>query len=388
MLLLLASLVGCDDGSPKVNPEGAPPRKQTVDPDNPDACAECHANIVAEWKQSMHAKAHHDSDPIYGGVLAKVKDKLGEDTAKSCARCHNPRDAENPNSPAGKLGVSCASCHMLDEVHVGQGKVGVEALVFADVVRMRAGHDMAEGSSPAHKTGKAPEFVKDRKTVCLACHDVSSNPSGVTTCATGAEFEDRAAKDKGCIDCHMPRIPGPGGEVGSRSEHARHVFLGPHRAWYFDDAEFLSTAVALKGTLGPTGLDVTLTNETGHAFPTGYPGRVAVLQAEGKNAAGEVVWKNIEKDPMTESPDSVFNKVYVDAEGNKTMTVFSKSMQRDNRLKPAEARTLKFEVPETVATVELKVVMRLVPTGAHDKLGIAGKVESEPRVVTTATVKR
>ncbi len=383
----MMSLAACD-GAPKGNPEGAPPRKQTVDPDDPEACAQCHAQIVAEWKESMHAMAHHERDPIYGAVHAKVTKKLGAEAAKECARCHNPRDQENPSSPAGKLGVSCASCHMLDEVHVGQGKLGADALVFASTVRMRAGHDMAQNSSPAHATGKAPGFITDRKTVCLACHDVSSNPSGVTTCATGAEFQDRAATDKGCIDCHMPRIEGPGGEVGSRSEHARHVFLGPHRAWYDDDASFLESAVSLKGSFGDAGLEVTVTNQSGHGFPTGFPSRMALVKAVGKDAQGAVVWQNFDADPMKDSPESVFNKVYVDDSGTPTMPVFSVEMKRDNRLKPAEARTLTFEVPETVVSVELKVSMRLVPPPAHEKLGLTGKVEAEPRVIATATAKR
>lgn len=388
LALLLTSLIGCDGGAPKGNPEGVHPVKQTVDPDDPDACAQCHAQIVSEWKESMHARSHHAKDPIYGGVHGLVAKKLGADTAKACARCHNPRDPDEPTSPAGALGVSCATCHMLDDVHVGTGKSGADALVFASEVRMRAGHDMAPGSSPAHQTGPAPEFIKDRETLCLACHDAATNPGGVTTCATGAEFEGRAAKEKGCIDCHMPRIEGPGGEVGSRSEHARHVFLGPHRAWYEQDSSFLAEAVSLETTFAEAGLQVTITNRSGHGFPTGFPGRTAVLMVIGKDAAGEVVWRNIENDPMKESPDSVFNKVYVDEEGKPTMPVFSASMKRDNRLKPAEVRTLTFEVPESVATVDSKLFLHLVPKAAHEKIGIAGELEAEPRLVTTAVATR
>lgn len=378
-LWIAASACG-GSGEPKGNPEGTPPRRAVVNPDDPDACSECHAQIVGEWKESMHARAHHDNDPIFAAVRQIATGALGDEVAGDCANCHTPRDAANPDSPAGKLGVSCASCHMLDAVH--PGKSGAEALGFADVVRMRAGHDMAEGSSPAHQTGLAPEFIKDRKTVCLACHATAANPSGVNTCATGAEFEVRKGEEKGCMDCHMPRIPGPGGIVGSRSEHARHVFLGPHRAWYHDDGEFLSTAVSLEGTLGETGLKVTLNNKTGHGFPTGFPGRVAILSAVGKDAAGAEVWRN------EDSPESVFNKVYVDEAGKPTLPVLSKSMSRDNRLEPSESRTLEFEVPQTVATVELKLELRLVSTKAVAKLGLEGKLEAQPRTVASATIAR
>ncbi|MGH1340168.1 MAG: multiheme c-type cytochrome [Nannocystales bacterium] len=378
-LWIAASACG-GSGEPKGNPEGTPPRRAVVNPDDPDACSECHAQIVGEWKESMHARAHHDSDPIFAAVRQLASKSLGPEVQADCANCHTPRDPANPDSPAGKLGVSCASCHMLDAVH--PGKSGAQALGFADVVRMRAGHDMAPGSSPAHQTGAAPEFIKDRKTVCLACHAVAENPSGVNTCATGAEFEARKGEEKGCMDCHMPRIPGPGGIVGSRSEHARHVFLGPHRAWYHDDGEFLSSAVSLEGTFGETGLKVTLNNETGHGFPTGFPGRVAMLSAVGRDGAGAEVWRN------EDSPESVFNKVYVDEAGKPTLPVLSKSMSRDNRLKPSESRTLEFEVPQEVTTVELKLELRLVPTAAAAKLGLAEAVETQPRTVASETITR
>lgn len=383
--VLLLGLGACDS-APKGNPEGAPPRRQTVDPDNPDACAQCHAQIVAEWKESIHARAHHERDPIYGGVRSLVKERLGAETAKRCATCHNPRDPENPASPAGALGVSCATCHMLDDVH--EGRSGADALVFASVVRMRAGHDMAVGSSPAHATGKAPEFIKDRKTVCLACHDAASNPGGVSTCATGAEFDQRAATDKGCIDCHMPRIAGPGGDVGSRSEHARHVFLGPHRAWTHDDVAFVADHIGLEASFAENELVVSLHNQTGHAFPTGFPGRVAMLELEAKNASGELVWRNIDADPMADDPDAVFNKIYVDEAGAPTMPVFGVSVKRDNRLKPAETRTLSFEVPEAASEVEVSLIMRLVPPAVHGALGIAGTIDAEPRTMKSVTVRR
>lgn len=383
--MLLIAVGGCDS-APKGNPEGAPPRRQPVNPDDPDACAECHAQIVAEWKESIHARAHHERDPIYGGVRSLVSKRLGSEAAKQCATCHNPRDPQNPDSPAGALGVSCATCHMLDEVHVDRS--GADALAFASVVRMRAGHDMAEGSSPAHATGKAPTFITDRKTVCLACHDAASNPGGVSTCATGAEFEQRGATDKGCIDCHMPRIAGPGGEVGSRSEHARHVFLGPHRAWTHDDVAFVADAIDLQGSFTDDGLQVSLRNETGHAFPTGFPGRLAMLQVEAKDASGTVVWRNITDDPMKDDPNAVFNKVFVDDAGKPTMPVFGVSVSRDNRLSPAETRTLSFEVPESAAEAQVSLVMRLVPPSAHQPLGIARTLDAEPRVMKTLKVER
>ena len=142
---------------------------------------------------------------------------------------------------------------------------------------------------------------------------------------------------------------------------------------------FIAEAVTLAGTLSASSLTVTVKNGTGHAFPTGFPGRIATVAAVGKDSAGAEVWKNT---------DTVFNKVYADEAGKPTLPVLSKSLLHDNRLKPAETRTLSFEVPETVASVELKLVMRLVPPPAHERLGLTGKVEAEPRTISTTVVKR
>ena len=173
--------------------------------------------------------------------------------------------------------------------------------------------------------------------------------------------------------------------MSTRDHHASHIFAGPHRAWYQDDPTFLATAVDLALGLDGSTARLQITNATGHALPTGFPGRMMLVKVRGLDAQGAEVWTNLGDDPMKQDPDAVFNKVYVDADGNPTPAPFAVELRRDNRLKPAETRVLTWTVPSDVATVEAKLVMRLLPPPLAATLGVAEQVEGEPRTVATVT---
>ena len=358
-----------------------------VNPDDPRPCASCHAAIVDEWRQSMHARAHHDEDPIYGAMRRLRMDVQGKAVAGKCAKCHNPRSPDDPDSDRGRVGVGCAACHNLQNVH-REGKLGADALERAADNRMIAAHDIPAGKSPAHSTGAAAPFIVDGQTLCLACHDALANPKGAPACTTGPEHAEHRDPKATCVSCHMPRVASAGGTVDPDNEHASHAFVGPHRAWYQDDASLLAQSVHITATLdGPT-LSVTLENRSGHGFPSGFPGRMVVLSAVGKDAAGAEVWRNFDGEPMKASPESVLNKVYVDDAGKPTLAAFATKLARDNRLAPDESRTLTFEVPQAVMTVDLELRYRLLPPPAASKLGLTTTPEAEARSVATKTIAR
>lgn len=361
-----------------------------VDPDHVASCASCHAAIVDEWNQSMHARAHHDADPIYGAMRRLRMAKQGDAIAGKCAQCHNPRDPSAPDSPAGKAGVSCAACHNLVDVHAGSdrqpGAVGAKALVFAEDSRMIGPHDPVVDPM-VHGRGPAAPFITDGQTLCLACHDTTHNPAGVAACTTGTEYAARADAARSCTSCHMPRVAGAATAVPGRTDHASHAFLGPHRAWDQDDPAFLAQGVELAATLTDT-LEVTLRNRSGHGFPSAFPGRVATLVAVGIDDHGEAVWRNFAADPMQESPQSVLGKVYVDATGKPVMPPFATELKRDSRLTPDERRVVTFEVPADVVRVDVELHFRLVPGPAVEALGLSETPLAEPRVVTKVTATR
>lgn len=328
MLTVLLALTACSPDTPEVPaapevPE-APAQKGVhvgVDMADPEACAACHGDIVTEWKESMHARAHHDNDPVYGAMRELRMKKQGEKVGRKCQNCHNPLSKEDPDTPAGKVGVACGACHTSEDADAGESG--------------------------------------DGRTVCLTCHDATKNPAGVAACTTGPENGE--AGEVPCAACHLPK---------AEDGHARHIFAGPHRAWYQDDPSFLKQAVAT--TLEREGGKVTVTvrNITGHAMPTGFPGRVAAIRLADPESDWAVV------------PDElVFKKVYVDADGKPTLPPFSSALKVDSRLTPGEARTVQVDVPDTVKTITASLVFRLAPPPAFKALGLEGTPESEPRAV-------
>ncbi|MCU0673836.1 MAG: cytochrome c family protein [Myxococcota bacterium] len=391
----LALVVACgdDDAStaattraaePTTAPTAAENPVATVDLDDPRTCATCHAAVVEEWERSMHAEAHQSRDPIYAALRTLRIERQGPQVAGQCGTCHHPLASSEPESPLAALGVSCRSCHGVAEVREGAGHA---ALVFADDRVMRGPHDLRADASPAHGTGPAAAHLTDGKTLCLACHREARNPQGVVTCNTGNELAEHADASATCTGCHMPTVETPSGAVSTRTSHRSHAFLGPHAAWEGSAADFLRSAVAMNARLDGDALVVSLENRSGHGFPSGYPGRLVVLQAIAKDPSGAEVWRAW-REEASERPEVMLTQVYVDAEGQPVMAPFATAMARDSRLRPNETRELRFDVPPTTATVEVSLRFFLLPPKASQALGLAQSPLAAPRVIAEARATR
>ncbi|MEQ9650368.1 MAG: hypothetical protein RLO52_33005, partial [Sandaracinaceae bacterium] len=168
---------------------------------------------------------------------------------------------------------------------------------------------------------------------------------------------------------------------------AANAFLGPHQL-YADEPEqaFMASAVTVTPTLEGTSLRAPLRNESGHAMPTGFPGRVVFARATGYDAEGRVVWRSFESDPMAEDPDAVFGKVYVDAQGEPALPPYAASIARDSRLDPGETWELRWTVPEAVTRAELVLLFRLLPPPAARQLGLDESPLAGARPFLTVTV--
>jgi hypothetical protein len=267
----------------------------------------------------MHARAHPDNDPIYAGMRALRMAKQGDAVGRKCQTCHNPQAPDTPDSKAGRAGVACGACH------------GLEA------------------------TGQ----VADGRDTCLQCHDATKNPAGVATCTTGPE--NTAMGGAPCSACHMPR---------ASDGHAQHTFAGPHRAWLQDDPSFLASALSASLQAVDGGAEVSVTNTTGHGFPTGFPGRVASVLLTGRGPDG----------PWSSAPAFVFRKVYVDAEGAPTLPPFAASLAEDSRLTPGETRTATVPVPDGVEDLDVTLQFHLLPPPAAAVLGVTGDLAAPKRV--------
>ena len=389
--LLAAALTACPAPAPEPPPDAeAPaeaesaPQTAAIDLDDPDTCAGCHTAVVEEWRTSMHAHAHHDKDPVFAGMRTLRMKKQGEAVAGKCALCHTPRSPDDVDAAAAKVGVSCAACHALEGVELGEGRKGAAALTYSADGLLRGPHDITTSAAP-HGTGEAAPWLTDGKTVCLACHGAMENPQGAPTCTTGPEHA-ATGLEQGCTDCHMPTVQGASGPVSTRTEHRSHGFLGGHTL-YADppDPSFMASAVDATLALDGTALTLDLASKAGHHVPSAFPGRMVIVTVEGLDAEGEVVWTNASPDRMKDDPQSLLNTVYVDAEGTPTLPPFAARRARDTRLVHGEPRQLAWTVPDGIASARATLAYRLVPPPAVEVLGLQGRPEAESRPFLTVT---
>jgi hypothetical protein len=140
--------------------------------------------------------------------------------------------------------------------------------------------------------------------------------------------------------------------------------------------------VALTAELREGTATLTLSNRTGHAFPTGFPGRMASVVVRGFDASRKEVWTSLGPDGLP-APDALLNKDYVDAEGKPVPSPFSQELARDNRLKPGETRAITFAVPAGVARIEAQLRFHLMAPKLAEALGLGDAAEAKPQVVAT-----
>lgn len=355
--------------------------------DDPETCGACHAEVLKEWKTSLHASAHHSRDEIYRGVRRLRMEREGEGIAPGCAQCHSPRSQGAPEGKLAELGVSCSGCHLVSAVEVGPGRFGAKAFTYATDGAMRGVHGPSTRES-IHGFAEPAAHLTDGKTLCLACHDELRNAAGVPICTTGVEHRELPAAQS-CVDCHMPRLDGPSGSANpERTQHRSHAFLGPHRAMRDGDIDFLKTALHLEAHFEAEKLVVRLENKSGHALPTGFPARMMVVQVLGHDRAEQLVFSSFKENPMQETPDAVFGKVYVDEEGKPTLAPWSKKLERDSRLAPGETRTLSLTVPAQVERATVKVFFRLLSPPLARQLELDSKPIGGGKVIALSVVSR
>lgn len=399
MVVVLYVFTGCPGGRKKAAPpserqgpqtSGGPAamlvgvKGPTVNIDDPEACAPCHAEVVAEWNQSMHASAHHERDPIYAGVRRLRMAREGDAVAAACAGCHTPRAADPTDAIRARVGVSCATCH--NTIRVDPARRGRAALTFDPGGGLYGPHHVPALTTSPHPIGPAASHLRDGKTICLVCHAELKSATGIPICSTGPERAAAGNQEETCVGCHMPLVKLPSGKVSRFATHRSHIFHGPHRAWAQRDPSLLRAAVALSAAFSEPdgGLEIRLKNETGHGFPTGFPGRIAMVTLRGLDAAGKEVWTAA---PGT-VPGALMAKRYVDASGKPTLAPWAAKLASDTRLKPDEQRVLRVSVPAVVVTVEVALAMRLLPPPLAVRIGLKEAPENQPRVIQTVRVAR
>ena len=305
-----------------------------IDVEDPQACVACHEPLVEEWAEAMHSRSHASRDPLFAAMKDLRTEKQGAEITAKCGRCHAPRSPAADDTDAARAGVSCAACHLTED-----GSMGL----------------VAEGNA-----------------LCATCHEATKTPSGVAACTTGPEhaaFGEQVL----CSSCHMPVVDGSPTRGSDVTTHVSHAFLGPHRAWLQDDRAFLSQAVGLSLAFRGDTLVVELGNRTGHGFPTGFPGREAMLTVTLVDASGVALVEQTHR----------LGKRYTDDEGVAKPAAFATKLAEDTRLKPSEVRRYELAVPEGTTRADARVGYRLLPEKLAATLGLAGTPEAEAVYIAT-----
>ena len=221
-------------------------------------CAECHAEVVAEWAGSAHAIAWVDK--LYQEQMRERK------RPELCHGCHAPEPllaGGEPQRPKARdehrqLGIDCRSCHL---GHDG-AMLGVRGT-----------------ATEAHASTSSPFFEGEGGSqACAACHSTNIGP--VVGIAKDFFKSDQTLRGRSCAGCHMAWVERGTGPDGKPRRVRSHAIQTPR------DPAFLRRAfdLSLQEREGKT--VVAIANRAGHRVP-GLIGRELEfsVEAQGKTLA-------------------------------------------------------------------------------------------------------
>jgi len=352
------------------------------------------------WQGSLMANAARD--PVFwAGVAIADQDHPGETV--DCIRCHSPRAFLEGRGDATEItdlqprdldGVTCEACHrMMDDSPnpLGNARYAIDDVLVDGLVPRRGPWTYDGPDTPPHSWINDP-FTGSSE-MCGTCHDVSTERPRVD--ADGNEIAPQFNEQRtysewansdfavegdtfaSCQDCHMPAledVPGCQQFVDFFSHPTggrRHDLVGANRFviellrqeygsmgtgeladFFFDTAlartdELLATAATVDLAAprsvhlgeGLSGVEVTVTNNSGHKLPTGYSeGRVMWLEVEA-TYGDDVIWTSGAYDGTAPADDGQLRTYEGVAEELSTGTtlhlLLNDHWRRDTRIPPA-----------------------------------------------------
>ncbi|MDP7038701.1 MAG: ammonia-forming cytochrome c nitrite reductase subunit c552 [Myxococcota bacterium] len=325
-LLAILLVVGCKVGE-SGNTEILQNRStQSVSFSHPQAeCSECHEQHVQEWEISNHAYAA--KDPVFHAMVragqAQTKGKVGQ----FCVQCHSPVGLATEQTPVffdedsglfkqeleeldvvAQQGVSCDVCHSITDVIEPEN---ARMVLTPDGTKRGTIKDPV--ATEAHQSSYSELHGKSE--VCGSCHAVTT-PRGALAEETFSEWagSDAARQGKTCQSCHMSEYIGQAAPDSPERTLHRHTFVGVDvsllapeefpgyesmrelvRAMLESSAKLDTRMVAVKesGKRQKRALEVTISNLTGHALPTGATAeRQLWLEFIIENGAGDIVFES------------------------------------------------------------------------------------------------
>ena len=312
------------------------------------SCKECHEEIYEEYRHSAHSLSYF-TDELHRKVADAADPKTYE-----CSPCHMPaagdvgqlvrgEDRPDPRDKRQSDGISCFFCHTIAYVKKAhrfnlnlpakQAK-GYKPSLFGSLVN--------PDDSDKHSSLHSPIYMDN---VCMGCHSHKVNENNVTI------FRAMHSTDnsRGCVRCHMPKVPG-GVEkrnIRDRSEHRSHRFPG------IRDPKFRASGYEVSVHRSPDGIDVTLTNRMPHAMII-QPARSKYLTIEVLRN-GKRIWRNYRQSPR-EDKKAYFS--YRFFRNGKSIVLPSRATSsKVNNLQGKESRTFRYKIPDLRSGDEVNVTL-------------------------------
>ena len=211
-----------------------------------DYCAQCHADIHAQWRHSAHRLASFNNPAYLFSVRNTRRVVLARDgdvsAARFCAGCHDPvplfsgafddPEFDDVGDPTAHAGITCLACHAIESVESPLGNadyvIGIPqhypfafsdnaVLQWINRLSIKSNPELHKRSllKPLHKTAEfcgtchkvhLPEALNAYKWLRGQNHYDSFLLSGVS--GHGAQsfyYPERA--ETNCNDCHMSSVP-------------------------------------------------------------------------------------------------------------------------------------------------------------------------------------
>lgn len=358
-LVFLASapdLLGFFRTGPSSSSEGQ--KKVEINPSgytSASVCGECHVDIYASWKNSLHAFSL--TDPIFDAAFMQAIKSGGDSTRKTCLRCHAPMTMLNEDymleQGVSREGVSCDFCHTVTAVHL-DGRDRPYTVSLSTVKRSV----LRKASSPAHDV--AFSELHGTSEFCGGCHNYTS-ALGAQLFTTYDEWREGPYPQEGvqCQNCHM--VLSKGNVVAKEVQESPAQI---HLHSLIHDRDQLRGALAVKinrveRKADSLSVEVEVDNVgSGHKVPTGLPSREVALvvsaQVGGRTLEDTRRYRKIIGDAHNRPIDEDFN-----------MFLRGVRILKDNRIGPREKRIEQFIFhgrPSGPIQVNARLVYQYRPT--------------------------
>jgi hypothetical protein len=374
-----------------------------------------HVGILSDWRSTMMANSA--KDPLWQAKVShEVLVNPGLQTAieDKCTRCHAPAAnadahhngaasysmAELDASAMARDGVNCTVCHQITPGSMGNYSgdyiMGEQHQIWGPYTFPLTGPMFNHtGYTPTHSA-----HIKSSK-LCASCHTLITHSVTNTGTPTGNSFVEQAiyhewlnstypVNGTSCQTCHVPEITEPvvistmpGWFNDTRTPFGLHHFVGANVFMQkllkenTSDLGVTATEAQFDTTISRTlnllqnhsavveleeidrtsdslYVDVSISNLTGHKFPSGFPSRRVFLELIVSTTSNDTLFHSgkfnsdfniVEEDSgfephynaiNSEDQVQIYEMVMADFQGNQTtVLLYADSQLKDNRLVPS-----------------------------------------------------